>query len=190
MTSSGLEPPTQATGAHRARHDAPRLSAHSSPCRPPARYEPHLDGLFTYCLSVLCDHDAATEALGGVLAIAERQDGRCPAGEEERKSWLYALARWMCLRRLAEQKAERGKGRQAHRHKAGKQPGRLSVKQAKPASHSKPVSQSKPSKQETKRAGGPPGKQSSGGAVVQGARAVRRTPPAVAANAPAPGAVV
>ncbi|MFE3146205.1 hypothetical protein ACFXJ6_06025 [Streptomyces sp. NPDC059218] len=200
MTSSGLEPPTQATGAHRARHDAPRLSTHASPCRPPARYEPHLDGLFTYCLSVLCDHDAATEALGGVLAIAERQDGRCPAGEEERKSWLYALARWMCLRRLAEQKAEQGKGRQAHRHKAGKQPGRLAVKQAtqakqvKQAAQAKPASQPKPSKpsnssklsksfkQETKRAGGPPGKQPSGGAAAQGARTVRRTPPAVTAK--------
>ncbi|MFJ2371895.1 hypothetical protein ACIOZL_03710 [Streptomyces sp. NPDC087769] len=184
MTSSGLEPPTQATGAHRARHDAPRLSTHSSPRRPPARYEPHLDGLFTYCLSVLCDHDAATEALGGVLAIAERQDGRCPAGEEERKSWLYALARWMCLRRLAEQRAEQGKGRQAHRHKVGKQPGRLSVKQAKQAK------QAPQSKQEAKRAGGPPGKQPSGGAAAQGARAVRRTPPAVTAKTPAPAAVV
>lgn len=184
VTSSGLEPPTQATGAHRARHDAPRLSTHSSPRRPPARYEPHLDGLFTYCLSVLCDHDAATEALGGVLAIAERQDGRCPAGEEERRSWLYALARWMCLRRLAEQKAEQGKGRQAHRHKAGKQPGRLSVKQAKQAK------QAPQSKQEAKRAGGPPGKQPSGGAAAQGARAVRRTPPAVTAKTPAPAAVV
>ncbi|MCX4847194.1 hypothetical protein [Streptomyces sp. NBC_00893] len=187
MTSSGLEPPTQATGAHRARHGAPRLSAHSSPRRPPARYEPHLDGLFTYCLSVLCDHDAATEALGGVLAIAERQDGRCPAGEEERKSWLYALARWMCLRRLAEQKAGQGKGRQAHRHKTGKQPGRLSAKQMEQA---KQASQSKQSKQETKRAGGPPGKQTSGGSAAQGARAVRRTPPAVAAKTPAPAAVV
>ncbi|MER5364302.1 hypothetical protein [Streptomyces sp. NPDC002722] len=184
MTSSGLEPPTQATGAHRARHDAPRLSTHASPRRPPARYEPHLDGLFTYCLSVLCDHDAATEALGGVLAIAERQDGRCPAGEEERKSWLYALARWMCLRRLAEQKAEQGKGRQAHRHKVGKQPGRLSVKQGKQAK------QAPQSKQEAKRAGGPPGKQPSGGAAAQGARAVRRTPPAVTAKTPAPAAVV
>ncbi|MET8742963.1 hypothetical protein [Streptomyces sp. NPDC004728] len=166
MTSSGLEPPTHTTGAHRARRGAPRLPAHTSPRRPPARYEPHLDGLFTYCLSVLCDHDAATEALGGVLAIAERQDGRCPAGEEERKSWLYALARWMCLRKLAEQK----QGRQAHSHKAGKQPRRLS------------------SKQETKRAGGPPGKQASGGSVPQGARAGRRTPPAVAAKAPATAA--
>lgn len=81
------------------------------PKQPPARYEPHLDGLFTYCLSVLCDHDAATEALGGVLALAERQGGRCPTDEEERRTWLYALARWTCLRRLTEQR----QGRRAHR---------------------------------------------------------------------------
>ncbi|WP_406451388.1 hypothetical protein OG782_15780 [Streptomyces sp. NBC_00876] len=107
MTSSRLDTPTSTPGAHRAQHRAPHLS----PKQPPARYEPHLDGLFTYCLSVLCDHDAATEALGGVLALAERQGGRCPTGEEERRTWLYALARWTCLRRLAQQK----QGRQAHR---------------------------------------------------------------------------
>ncbi|THA76289.1 hypothetical protein E6R60_11645 [Streptomyces sp. A0642] len=107
MTSSRLETPTDTPGAHRAQHRA----LPPSPKQPPARYEPHLDGLFTYCLSVLCDHDAATEALGGVLALAERQGGRCPAGEAERKTWLYALARWMCLRRLGEQ----NQGRRAHR---------------------------------------------------------------------------
>ncbi|MFE3945949.1 hypothetical protein ACFXPV_29450 [Streptomyces sp. NPDC059118] len=180
MTSSGLEPPTHTTGAHRERRGAPRLAAHSSPHRPPARYEPHLDGLFTYCLSVLCDHEAAIEALGGVLAIAERQGGRCPEGEEERKSWLYALARWMCMRKLAEQK----QGLQAHRHKAGKQPGRLASKQAPSSKPSKASKPSKPSKQETKRAGGPPGKQP-GATATQGARAGRRTPPAVAAKTPA-----
>lgn len=113
VTSSRLENPTNTPGAHRAQHRAP----HSSPKQPPARYEPHLDGLFTYCLSVLCDHDAATEALGGVLALAERQNGRCPTGEEERRTWLYALARWMCLRRLGEQK----QGRRAHRRHDGPQ---------------------------------------------------------------------
>ncbi|MGW1468873.1 BACON domain-containing protein [Streptomyces sp. NPDC002308] len=107
MTSSRLEPPAHTTGAPRSHRRAPHLPTQ----RPPARYEPYLDGLFTYCLSVLCDHEAATEALGAVLAVAERQDGRCPTGQEERKSWLYALARWMCLRALAEQK----RGRQAHR---------------------------------------------------------------------------
>lgn len=107
VTSSRLETPASTPGAHWTQQRAP----HSSPKKPPARYEPHLDGLFTYCLSVLCDHDAATDALGGVLALAERQGGRCPADEEERKTWLYALARWTCLRRLTEQK----QGRHAHR---------------------------------------------------------------------------
>ncbi|MFJ8397198.1 hypothetical protein [Streptomyces sp. NPDC094144] len=107
MTSSRLETPASTPGAHRTQHRAPQ----SAPKKPPARYEPHLDGLFTYCLSVLCDHDAATDALGGVLALAERQGGRCPSDEKERKTWLYALARWTCLRRLTEQK----QGRQAHR---------------------------------------------------------------------------
>ncbi|MFI0944297.1 hypothetical protein [Streptomyces sp. NPDC021020] len=67
---------------------------------PPGHYEPYLDGLFTYCLSVLCDHDAAAGALGEVLALAERQRARLrdPA---LRRPWLYALARWSCLRRLA-----------------------------------------------------------------------------------------
>ncbi|HEY9441125.1 MAG TPA: hypothetical protein VIS29_21285, partial [Streptomyces sp.] len=108
VTSSRLETPVPATGAHRAHRRAPHPSAQ----RAPARYEPYLDGLFTYCLSVLCDHEAATDALGSVLAIAERQDGRCPGGEEERKSWLYALARWVCLRRLTERTPE-----QAHRRR-------------------------------------------------------------------------
>lgn len=112
MTSSRLETPTNPP--QRGPQRAPR----SSPRQPPARYEPHLDGLFTYCLSVLCDHDAATEALGHVLALAERQTGRCPQDEEERRTWLYALARWTCLRRLAEQK----QGRRAHRRTEAPRP--------------------------------------------------------------------
>lgn len=115
VTSSRLETHTHTTGAHRAH----RREARPSAPRPPARYEPYLDGLFTYCLSVLCDHEAATDALGSVLAIAERQDARCPAAEEERKSWLYALARWACLRALTEQR----RGRQAHRRPAARRGG-------------------------------------------------------------------
>ncbi|RLU85771.1 hypothetical protein CTZ27_25670 [Streptomyces griseocarneus] len=76
--------------------------------KPPARYEPYLDGLFTYCLSVLCEHEAATAALGEVLAIAERRAERGPAADEARRPWLYALARWACLRRLAEPGAASG----------------------------------------------------------------------------------
>lgn len=73
---------------------------------PPFRYEPYLDGLFTYCLSVLCDHDNATDVLGDVLAVADRHPGRCP-DEGHRRAWLYALARWACLRRLAERRRTR-----------------------------------------------------------------------------------
>ncbi|MFB7747527.1 MULTISPECIES: hypothetical protein [unclassified Streptomyces] len=111
MTSSRLDQPAHNTGAHRAQRRAPRTLTQ----RPPARYEAYLDGLFTYCLSVLCDHDEATEALGDLLAVSERQYARCPAGEAERKAWLYALARWACLRKLA----ERRRGRQgAHTGRA------------------------------------------------------------------------
>ncbi|MCA1219214.1 hypothetical protein LCE31_12475, partial [Streptomyces sp. 8L] len=103
VTSSSPETSRHSSGAHHAPHRAPRVAAP----RPPARYEPHLDGLFTYCLSVLCDHAAAMAVLGEVLAISERQYGRSPTGEAERKAWLYALARWACLRRLAEQRGRR-----------------------------------------------------------------------------------
>ncbi len=106
--TSRPEPPTHATGAHRAPSSAPRADRHPVvddnstlvQCPPPP-YEPHLDGLFTYCLSVLCEYDAAVAALGEVLALAERRADRAPAAEEARRAWLYALARWECLRRLA-----------------------------------------------------------------------------------------
>ncbi|MFI6702619.1 hypothetical protein ACIBJC_27365 [Streptomyces sp. NPDC050509] len=112
--SSSPETSTHTTGAHRALRRAPRSVAQ----RPPARYEPYLDGLFTYCLSVLCDHDAATEVLGDVLAISERQYGRCPSGAGERKAWLYALARWACLRKLTEQRRTRQGAHSGHREPA------------------------------------------------------------------------
>ncbi|MFF9843598.1 hypothetical protein [Streptomyces sp. NPDC013740] len=96
MTSSRLESLTRDT-------DGPRTLGQ----RPPARYEEYLDGLFTYCLSVLCDHDTATAVLGDVLAIAERHHGRCPSDEGGRRAWLYALARWACLRSLGEQRRRR-----------------------------------------------------------------------------------
>ncbi|MFE2139031.1 RNA polymerase sigma factor, partial [Streptomyces sp. NPDC059466] len=100
---------THTTGAHRA-HGAARkrvtlprgASARTTALRPPARYEPYLDGLFTYCLSVLCDHDAATAALGDVLALADRRGQRSPDSPDDRRAWLYALARWSCLRKLTE----------------------------------------------------------------------------------------
>ncbi|WP_443064546.1 hypothetical protein [Streptomyces sp. NBC_00582] len=105
--SSSPEISTRTTGAHRAHREArDRAAGRTLAHRPPARYEPYLDGLFTYCLSALCDHEAATAALGDVLALAERRGQRIPdAGE--RRAWLYALARWACLRKLAEAKQKR-----------------------------------------------------------------------------------
>lgn len=72
----------------------------------------YLDGLFTYCLSIMCEHDDATAALGEALALAERQHerGRRPADPALRRPWLYALARWACLRRLDAGRREPGGG--------------------------------------------------------------------------------
>ncbi|MGW7403518.1 BACON domain-containing protein [Streptomyces sp. NPDC054833] len=107
MMSSSPETSTRTTGAHRAHREArDRAAARALAHRTPARYEPYLDGLFTYCLSVLCDHDTATAALGDVLALAERRGQRVP-DEADRRAWLYALARWACLRKLAEAKQKR-----------------------------------------------------------------------------------
>ncbi|WP_405880116.1 MULTISPECIES: BACON domain-containing protein [unclassified Streptomyces] len=106
--SSSPETSTRTTGAHRAHREArDRGAARTLAQRPPARYEPYLDGLFTYCLSVLCDHDTATAALGDVLALAERRGARAPETAGDRRAWLYALARWACLRKLAEAKQKR-----------------------------------------------------------------------------------
>ncbi|MFG2320811.1 BACON domain-containing protein [Streptomyces tendae] len=112
---SSPETTTRTTGAHRAHREArdraaARALAQPPVPRPPARYaayDAYLDGLFTYCLSVLCDHDAATAALGDVLALAERRGHRAPSSGADRRAWLYALARWSCLRKLAEAKQKR-----------------------------------------------------------------------------------
>ncbi|MYT33518.1 MULTISPECIES: hypothetical protein [unclassified Streptomyces] len=108
--SSRPEHPTHTTGAHRSRTAAPRRHRTQTDGRAGRpehqdRYEPHLDGLFTYCLSVLCEHDAAAVVLGETLALAARQHGRRPGDPALFRPWLYALARWACLRRLAEQAA-------------------------------------------------------------------------------------
>ncbi|MET8449497.1 hypothetical protein [Streptomyces sp. NPDC005209] len=118
MTSSSPQTSTRTTGAHRAHREArDRAAARTLAQRPSARYEPYLDGLFTYCLSVLCDHDAATAALGDVLALAERRGQRLPEAAD-RRAWLYALARWACLRKLAEAKQKRQATHAAGRHGA------------------------------------------------------------------------
>ncbi|WP_143659485.1 sigma-70 family RNA polymerase sigma factor [Streptomyces sp. MP131-18] len=123
MTRSRERP---ARGAHRpAAAPSPATKTAASPAdagasatrprkdrRQAAYDDAYLDGLFTYCLSVMCEHDAATAALGEALALAERQheSGRRPADPALARAWLYALARWACLRRLAVHKGE-GEGR-------------------------------------------------------------------------------
>ncbi|GAB2819528.1 hypothetical protein GCM10027073_58530 [Streptomyces chlorus] len=108
MMSSGPEIPTRTTGAHRAHREVrDRGAARTLAHRPPTCHEPCLDGLFTYCLSVLCDHDAATVALADVLTLAERRGRHVPDASGDRRAWLYALARWACLRKLAEARQKR-----------------------------------------------------------------------------------
>ncbi|BDH08557.1 MULTISPECIES: BACON domain-containing protein [Streptomyces] len=113
--SSTPETTTRTTGAHRAqrahREARDRSAARNVAQRASSRHEAYLDGLFTYCLSVLCDHDAATAALGEVLVLAERRGRRDPQTPGDRRAWLYALARWACLRGLAR---ARRKGQAAH----------------------------------------------------------------------------
>ncbi|MFD6415612.1 hypothetical protein [Streptomyces sp. NPDC060194] len=108
MTSRHQDPPPSDPSP--ARRGEPRRSPRQSA---PARDEPHLDGLFTYCLSVLCDHDSAIATLGEVLALAERQRARCPEDPDRHAAWLYALARWACLRALAAQRGRVPRGRRA-----------------------------------------------------------------------------
>ncbi|MFC9331138.1 hypothetical protein [Kitasatospora sp. NPDC057015] len=58
-----------------------------------------LDGLFTYCLSVLCEHEAAVEAVREVRELALRHGPRL-AEPGLLRAWLYSLARYCCLYRL------------------------------------------------------------------------------------------
>ncbi|MFE5580007.1 sigma-70 family RNA polymerase sigma factor [Kitasatospora sp. NPDC056531] len=64
-------------------------------------YDRQTDGLFTYCLSVLCEHDAAADALREVGELARRHGGRL-AEPGLVRAWLFSLARYCCLRRLAD----------------------------------------------------------------------------------------
>ncbi|MCD9878818.1 BACON domain-containing protein [Streptomyces guryensis] len=119
--SSSPETSPRITGADQARREArDRVAARTLAQRPPGRYEPYLDGLFTYCLSVLCDHETATAALGETLALAEKRRG--PESPGDRRAWLYALARWACLRKLAEAKQKRQGTHAAGRRGAENEP--------------------------------------------------------------------
>ncbi|MEU6864805.1 hypothetical protein ABZ924_16225 [Streptomyces sp. NPDC046876] len=113
MTSRNQETAARRPGAQRAHGRTPPEGPEGQQ-PPPFRHEPYLDGLFTYCLSVLCDHDSATDVLAEVLAVADRHPGRCP-DEGERRAWLYALARWGCLRRLTDQRRLRKGAHSARR---------------------------------------------------------------------------
>ncbi|MFJ5230709.1 hypothetical protein ACIQBJ_12560 [Kitasatospora sp. NPDC088391] len=62
-------------------------------------YAACVDGLFTYCLSVLCEHDAAAAAVLEVRDLARRHGDRL-TDPELLRAWLYALARHRCLARL------------------------------------------------------------------------------------------
>ncbi|MFD8752046.1 hypothetical protein ACFV0O_13850 [Kitasatospora sp. NPDC059577] len=66
-----------------------------------AAYDRQVDGLFTYCLSVLCEHDAAADALREVRDLAQRHGARLAEAGLVR-AWLFSLARYCCLRRLAD----------------------------------------------------------------------------------------
>ncbi|GHF76102.1 hypothetical protein [Streptomyces thermodiastaticus] len=113
MTTSSPETSTRTTGARRAHREARDRAA----ACPPLPCEPYLDGLFTYCLSVLCDHDEAVTALADALVIAERRGRRRPGpGATGRRAWLYALARWSCLRILAGHRRARGAAHPLGRH--------------------------------------------------------------------------
>ncbi|GAA1414425.1 hypothetical protein GCM10009639_68110 [Kitasatospora putterlickiae] len=74
-----------------------------------AAYERQADGLFTYCLSVLCEHEAASAALREVRELAARYGGRL-AEPGLVRAWLYSLARYCCLRRPADGDRGSGKG--------------------------------------------------------------------------------
>lgn len=73
----------------------------TSPTSTAAAYDQYADGLFTYCLSVLCEHEAAVAAVGEVRDLALRHGSRL-TDPGLRRAWLYSLARHCCLRRLSE----------------------------------------------------------------------------------------
>ncbi|WP_441245438.1 BACON domain-containing protein [Kitasatospora sp. McL0602] len=62
-------------------------------------YDHHVDGLFTYCLSVLCEHESAAGAVREVRSLVLRHGARL-ADQALLRAWLYSLARHCCLQRL------------------------------------------------------------------------------------------
>jgi len=82
-------------------------------------WEQLADGLFTYCLSVLCDQDEAVAAMRDVrrLSVRHRRRLRQPA---LLRAWMYALARHCCLLRMERdepaRREQQGVGRHTVRH--------------------------------------------------------------------------
>ncbi|MYW04396.1 hypothetical protein GT354_40215, partial [Streptomyces sp. SID3343] len=93
MTDSVTGPAAAPEGASRSASPAAVLSWGR------AAYDAYAEGLYTYCLSVLRDHDAAAESLRSTFVLADRHIGRLP-DLDLLKPWLYALARYECLVRL------------------------------------------------------------------------------------------
>ncbi|WP_443332989.1 hypothetical protein [Streptomyces sp. AA1529] len=112
--TSRREHPTNAPGAPPA-HRAGRTTHHHVAHTVAECDDADLNGLFTYCLAALSEHESALAALGEALALADRQRarGRAPEGEHALRPWLYALARWVCARWLADQRAGERAGRPA-----------------------------------------------------------------------------
>ena len=71
-----------------------------------------------------------------VLALAERRGQRGPEAPDDRRAWLYALARWSCLRKLAEAKQKRhgahALGRSEGAHASGRPQGAYACVTAPP----------------------------------------------------------
>ncbi|MGY1437257.1 hypothetical protein [Streptomyces reniochalinae] len=127
MKTSRREHPRNSTGAPPA-HRVERTTHRRADSTATRCDDAYLDGLFTYCLSVLCEHEAALLALGETLALADRQHarGRAPEAEHLRRPWLYALARWACSRRLAEHKAKARPGATGRTQRGGGDAGAVS----------------------------------------------------------------
>ncbi|TWF99283.1 DNA-directed RNA polymerase specialized sigma24 family protein [Kitasatospora viridis] len=66
----------------------------------PTAYQRLLDGLYTYCLSVLCDPAEAGAAVGEVRELVD-SGGERLTDPALRRAWLYSAARYACVRRLA-----------------------------------------------------------------------------------------
>ena len=66
-----------------------------------AAYDAYADGLHTYALWYLCDHDAAADAVYCAFAAADRNHTTLQQPEQI-QPWLYALLRRECRLRAGE----------------------------------------------------------------------------------------